>query len=79
MSDVVKEAEKVINPKLAPNILAKIKMMQAEVQKADTLLKVYMAGVMDAMGLEGNFRINDITGEITPVKEGEKDGKTHPA
>ena len=53
-------------PRLSPIVLAKLQNMKAQMQ-------TYLAGVLDGMGLQGQFSINDATGELTPM-ENKQDG-----
>lgn len=51
--------------KVSPQVLAKIRAMQAPLQN-------YLQGILDGMGLEGTFSIDENTGELKPILK-EKD------
>mgnify|MGYP003396036103 CR=1 FL=1 len=50
--------------KVSPQVLAKIQAMQTAFQQQ---IQIYLAGVQDSMGLDGQYNINMQTGELTKV------------
>lgn len=53
--------------KVSPQVLAKLKAMKAQIEHMQQNLQAYMGGLADAMGLVGNYEIDENTGVISPV------------